>query len=136
MRAVGRRLQRVGDTQALAGHLRHPAAVEHHPRHLAGDVHRGDELAGGAVEGEGGQPVAVARHDVGDVGGVAVEHQRLDALEHPPVAAALGGRGDAVERVAAAALLDGDRRPPSAVGEVGQDGAVVGTRRDERTGHR
>ena len=46
----------------------------------------------GASSGEGGQPVAVAGDDVGEVGGVAVEHERLGAVEHPAVAAPAGGR--------------------------------------------
>ena len=50
---------------------------------LAGDVHVGHRLAAGCVEREGGEAVGVARHHVGEVGGVAVEHQRLRARRGP-----------------------------------------------------
>ena len=67
-------------------------SVEHEPGHLAGDVHGSAPASprGRVDERRRPRPSCVARHDVGDVGGVAVEHERLVPVEHPVVAPSPG----------------------------------------------
>ena len=133
-------VDRPGEQRPLITRRTHPAGgpvVEDESGHLAGDVEARHQLAAGRGEREGGQAVGVARHDVGDVGGVAVEDHRLVAVEQPVVASTPGGARDVVERIARAALLDGDRgaprpRPP----ERREHRRVAEAEGHERAGHR
>jgi hypothetical protein len=96
------------DRHAVEAHQRRVAAVE---RRLPGDA----DARRAALEQEQGDAVAFALAAGGAgaddqaIGDVAVEHEALLAAQAPPVADALGAGRDALEVVAALALLIGER---------------------------
>ena len=84
--------------------------VEHEARRLAGRVDRRDELRVRAPRaGTSRCPPVGARRDDHPVGGVAVEHERLLAGEHPVGALAPRPGAHAIDGIAVAELLERDR---------------------------
>ena len=93
-----------------------PAAGEVEAGDLAGDVERRHELAAGLLEQEGAQALVGAGGQDGPVGGVSVQHGRLEPAEDVPVRR----RPYALDGVTVPQLLEGDGAPGRAVGQRGE----------------
>lgn len=91
---------------------------------LARHIQVRHQLTLGVIESEGRQPVAVARHHVDQIGGMAVDHQWLQAIEQPLITAPSRRGGDALEGVAGAGLLHRHRGALRTVGEMGEQEGV------------
>ena len=109
-----RRRRRRPAARSSCGHPTGPPARRACPRARGAPPSVSDRASGTAsaarrLEQERAEPLLGARHDDDPVGGVAVEHEGLLAVEDPRRALAPGAGADAVDRVTVADLLERDR---------------------------